>query len=310
MRYLIPLIFCFVFISFSNDAYADGCMVVPVGYDNVREPEQRAFIKLENGMETIVLHVRTETDSPEIGWVIPLPSYPEVTEADPALFAELQKLTKPKRKRNWSILPHGAMENKTMRGYVQVETDIVGMYEVNRIRSNNAESLFQWLNENNFRQPYGARGVLRNYIDRRFCFLAIRVTMQGMDEWNRRQGYRHQNLRSGWLDPIRIEFRSRNYFYPMRISSINRGPVDLELWVLAKGYMSFEDAKFVAGKWVDRGMLAENYYMQLLREVSGTMYITRLRRSWSDSGEIYSDIYLKPKFRLGDAFNANWWKNR
>ena len=56
-------------------------MVVPVGYDNVREPEQRAFIKLENGLETIVLHVRTETDSPEIGWVIPVPSYPEVTEA-------------------------------------------------------------------------------------------------------------------------------------------------------------------------------------------------------------------------------------
>jgi len=60
-------------------------------------PSQRALIKLKDGKQTLVIETAAESDSPGLGWVIPLPAVPDRMEVvRPGLFESLAFCFRPK----------------------------------------------------------------------------------------------------------------------------------------------------------------------------------------------------------------------
>jgi hypothetical protein len=76
-------VFTFVFfiVSLPRTLLADGVFVWNQGVD-LYEPSQKAAILYDDGIEELVLQVKYKGKASDFGWLVPLPSRPEVTAAD------------------------------------------------------------------------------------------------------------------------------------------------------------------------------------------------------------------------------------
>ena len=72
----LPFIFLFVFILLPK-LLTDGGFVW-TGYKRLREPDQKAILVYENGVEDLFLKVKYEGNISEFGWIVPFPTQPEV----------------------------------------------------------------------------------------------------------------------------------------------------------------------------------------------------------------------------------------
>lgn len=286
MKYLFIIPVILAVTLFQNAVFADGMIITPNIY-TVHEPDQRVVIKHDGVTETIILQVRASGNAAELGWLVPVPSYPDVKEADAEIFEELKKLTVP-------IMPAGGREfalggnmKEDSSQHVWVETEFIGIYEVNKIKADDSNALFKWLNDHNYHQPPEVRLMLDEYIKRGFSFITVRVLPKELEK--KKADYRFNS----WLDPLRIEFKYDGLFYPMKISSLNHGGTNLTLWVIAKHRMTFERASTQWGRWVEPGPLRDRDYPILADEVVGVKYLTLLNRNWHNNREIRDDIYLK-----------------
>jgi hypothetical protein len=276
-----------LFLLFPGFAYGDGFVIGSEENVPVFEPSQCALIKKEKGYETIILRIRVTTRLDQIGWLIPLPSYPEVSEGPKGIFTELEKLTPPPPPPHYGITYLSeTIGEDSVAPYVKVETDTVGIYEVNKIQSNDGSALYDWLNENEFKQSASVKPILDEYIDNRFSFIAIRVLLDNMDTTQKLEA-----IRSKWLPPLRIRFKTKKLFYPMKISSLNPGSTRLTLWILDRYQVDFPGASFIWGKKVNSNRLRTQGFKSIAKEVKGTRYLTRLSREWQMNSNIKQDIY-------------------
>ena len=79
-------------------ALADGCYIPQVAYPAMPEiPLQRALIIHRDGMETLIVESAFKSDSPDVGWILPLPAEPTKFEvADSGLLTSLAVCLRPK----------------------------------------------------------------------------------------------------------------------------------------------------------------------------------------------------------------------
>jgi len=76
---LSALTLCVMFSS--AHAWADGGMFPAPGFPSVVEiPAQRAFISFRDGMETLIVESGLSSESPNVAWVLPVPSVPDTIE--------------------------------------------------------------------------------------------------------------------------------------------------------------------------------------------------------------------------------------
>lgn len=183
MKTRIIIIGILTVILLQTGAKADGCFVPPPNVQ-IYEPDQRALIMKDGDYESIILQVRAEGSAQEFGWVVPVPSYPNVTEADSLIFNDLERLTAP-RSVHFRMPSFAMGEGKAMDyAGVYVETEEVGIYEINTIQAYDPRGLYNWLNDNGYRLPWQAGRILDDYIKRHFCFIAISVLPEYRDDPN------------------------------------------------------------------------------------------------------------------------------
>ena len=82
-RYIILILIIWLFCA---NAYGDGRMYFYFDRVPVDIPYQRAFLVYNEGIETLILQSKYEfsqtKDVNEIGWIVPVPSVPEIASAD------------------------------------------------------------------------------------------------------------------------------------------------------------------------------------------------------------------------------------
>ena len=76
------LILGFIATSAVSIVSADGGFFVPQGSEDMYQPSQRAVIFYDNGIEDLILQTEYEEGADDFAWVVPVPDYPEVDEAD------------------------------------------------------------------------------------------------------------------------------------------------------------------------------------------------------------------------------------
>jgi hypothetical protein len=83
------------FLAGASAARADGKFFVP-DIGRVPIPDQQALIHWNDGVETLAIETRYESDATDIAWVIPLPAEPEITPATTGMFPTLRTTFTPR----------------------------------------------------------------------------------------------------------------------------------------------------------------------------------------------------------------------
>lgn len=211
-------------------ALADGMVMPPYDY-TVREAEQKAVIFYKNGQEDLILSITFEGDASDFGWIVPIPEKPEIDKAPDEIFKNLGELTKPKKKLiekigDW-LVGGGYLASPTLDGgpmslkggeeepAVQViDTKQVGIYDTATLKADNAEVLYEWLDEHKYQIPKHGEDILDEYIEKDWYFVAMKISGDYLT--SKISG----DLGKGHATPIKFSFKSNEIIYPLKISSI------------------------------------------------------------------------------------------
>lgn len=215
--------------------WADGGFFAKQRVD-MGEPNQRAAIFFDQGVEDLIIQVQFSGAASDFGWIVPLPSKPEVSVVDADVFPELRAYTFARSK--WGVYAEDFAGGYAGRGSgapglaggpsgdVEVyETKKVGVYEISTLRAGEADALVEWCQSNGYHVPESAMGILDEYVSKRWVFAAMRIASAEQSVG--------QELQSGTIQPVRFSFATDEAIYPLRISAINGSASDVLVYVLA-----------------------------------------------------------------------------
>ena len=211
MRKLVPFLFLAIL------SFADG-FILWKDISPLERADQRAFIYYDEGKETLILSLNYRGAGNDFAWLIPTPSVPAVSKAPDDFFQQLDKMLISLRGYPEMGEEHfgdvGAAVPMMGGGEVEViSRQKIGIYDVAVIKSTDPYALKNWLDKEGYRLPSSAPDILKPYIEKKWCFVAVKVSK---DEFKGRR------IGEGMLTPIKIEFATPIILYPLRVSFLNR----------------------------------------------------------------------------------------
>jgi hypothetical protein len=272
-------------------ARADGGLFFPM-YQDLYEPAQIALLvhDADAQREELYLQVGFEGTAPEFGWVVPVPSRPEVSAVDRDLFWECHWLTEPVVRERGLGCGESHKLVAPADGIEILEDRQVGIYRAMVVGASDAgvlaDSLTRWgyLNDENRAR---AETALQFYVDRSWYFVLFRVAAgqfpEGAEHW------------SGELEPIGLSFASAEPIYPLRISALSAAEQsEVLLYVRAGHRMTFPGART---EYVNHISASELQAIRARMPRLGPLlcegsYLTKLRRTFRPS-EMTDDLVLQ-----------------
>lgn len=219
-------------------------------YLHLYEPVQKAVIYWDGYYQTLILSsaVRSETLT-NIAWVVPVVSTtkPEVSSGNMSLFEELVEFLGPFY--YWSSYFREKAGDSIINGNVTIiEIKEIDIYDIIIIKAENASDFIDWLEENNLRIPEEAYDVIDKYVKKENCYFVINkidlknrfkeileqlengTTPENMTEYNQVL----DDLKNGLATPLKFEFTPPLPYYPLVISTLNKGDGKIEVYVIAE----------------------------------------------------------------------------
>ena len=285
-------------LSGATRGCADGGFFPP--YDSmIWEPQQQAFITYDNasGTEELIIQPSFQGDTHDFGWIVPLPSLPELAAADAVLFHECAQLTAPlyrHRSNTWGCSRSHDIYDQPGLGGIDVHDDqTVGIYQALTVSASDAlvltDSLTAWgyLHDENHQDVQAA---LQYYIDRSWYFVAMKVdtTQEGLPPYG---GYWY-----GVLEPVHFTFESENIVYPLRISAISASSrSNLVIYTCTDHRLTFTGAVTEYANTLTEGEInvIRSRYPAVGALVHEGLFLTKLTRSLTPE-EMTADLILTP----------------
>ena len=242
-------------------AFADPCgMVPPISLDgpdtNIeRIGEQKTYVFYKDGIETIVIHPGFEGNVDEFGMLIPFPESPALRKVSENTFEHLEKAVDPPKITYWLRPPMpvatyapGSSAQRSPAPAAPVDRDevrvlnreAVGMYEVAVLEAGSPKALKRWMDDHKFRFPNGMEKTCGDYIDQKWCFVAVKTRVGEKAGVQPRAGMRKTNAQKprgakfkGKVQAMGFRFRSEKLEVPMRLSTFNGGDTHNIVYLLA-----------------------------------------------------------------------------
>jgi len=259
MKKLMPVLLVSLLVLFvaPPNLLADGGFVVSKfvwdKHNDIAEPTQKAILVYDAGREDLILQVKYEGPVDEFGWLIPVPNLPTVQKGSMKCFYELSKYTqklweRPVYKtRGDSIYLSGAGDYGKSEPPVKViEIKTVGAYEIAVLSTKDSEALTKWLDANQFYFPTNKTDVLDAYVKQQWYFVAARINLgkndgfklvaespKGREAPKSNHSTELKELANGELNPLQISFASDRCIFPLKISSVNDKPSEVQVYVLS-----------------------------------------------------------------------------
>jgi hypothetical protein len=222
---------------------ADGCFVAPKfvwnKHKDINEPTQKAIIVYDAGREDLILQVKYEGPADEFGWLIPVPNLPTVQQGSMKCFYELSQYTQRHFETEWqhsqskSMTPPAAVldslgSHEPPVKVIEIKT--VGAYEIAVLSTKDSSALTKWLETNQFYFPTNKTDVIDSYVQKQWYFVAVKINLgksvAGLSATT-------SKLASGELNPLQIIFASDHCVFPLKISSVNDHPSEIQVYVLS-----------------------------------------------------------------------------
>ena len=262
-----------------------GACACGIAYGSTAGTE-RALLSLRDGRQEIVLGL--DLAPPDAGSssarrpavLLPVPATPTVSalaDDEATIFSALELATRPVVTRDDGDDGDRATAGAPRSGVSVLSRERIGGYDVTRLRAGDAGALRDWLDRGGYETPAAAEPILADYVRRDWAFVAIRLADPVAGD-------------RGTLSPLRVSFASRRLVYPLRLSSVSRRPVDVQLYVagehrvLATGFDTYF-AGAVAG--LDPALPAA------ARDLVRGPYLTRLGIASDDPARIRSDVFFR-----------------
>ena len=253
-RPLLPDFFLILFIVglvTPANVQADGMFVAPQfvwdKHKDINEPTQKAILVYDSGREDLILQVKYEGPVEEFGWLIPVPNLPTIQKGSMKCFYELSKYTQQNFGQQAGGIPMAASlggdEEVGPEPVKVIEIKTVGAYEVAVLSTKDAGALGNWLEANHFSFPTNATDVIDSYVRQQWYFIAARIRLGNEDgfrlvspkgrEAPKSESPTKLKLASGELHPLQISFASDRCVFPLKISSVNGKPSEVQVYVLS-----------------------------------------------------------------------------
>lgn len=275
----------------AGTAWADGGLFGRNGND-IYEPEQKAVIFFHDGTEEMVLSVRFEGAAGEFAWLVPTPTEPEIEESNILLFEMMSTFMPPDLsmidESRWGEVLNGL---EVTAGVSVMNEMTLGPFDLTVVSSDDAADLRVWLNDRGFALDPGAESVLAGYIDAGWCFTAMRINPSYLEG----QGWTGSDyqLSDGTITPLRFTFRTEQPVFPLAISSVNPGPTEVLLYVLA-GEPCVNDVMLLENEqwWQPEQVAMLSGFSALAPELEkdGGCYVTKQRETFTPGN--MEDLYF------------------
>jgi hypothetical protein len=229
-------------------AWADPCgMVPPLRVDDAihaiqRTGAQRTYVMFQDGIETMALRPGFEGDVADFGMLIPFPSPPAIRKIADDTFAHLEGVIEPPKvkvsiqSRRIHTSPR-APRDTLMTGSGPppapdevrvISQEAVGMYQVAVLEAGSPAALKAWMDDNAFRYPEGMDAVVGDYVDSRWCFVAIKAAVGDAFAVTPKPGMRTADPTipdgaawDGHVQGMGFRFHTESAVVPMRLSVFN-----------------------------------------------------------------------------------------
>lgn len=230
-------------------------------------PRQRAIIAWDGTEQRLAIDTAFTGEGTEFAWLVPLPSEPEILPATTGMFDTAAVLTSPRIESetgpDWLIgvgfavllMVFAAMSGrgKTVRivgvlifcliaaafllpalgkvrgsaagpATVQIlAQSTAGIYDTTVLKADRADDLLAWLTGNGYGVPDGVESVVQDYLDRGWCFAAAKLSINAASHGEHR------------AHPLHFRFAVAEPIYPMALTAVGNGDIELELFVFAEG---------------------------------------------------------------------------
>jgi len=194
---------------------------------------QQALMVVRSDRVELTLRVAAEAVDSNLVWVVPVPAVDQVTLGDPALFDDLDDLTKPQITiidhsggSGGGCAPCGAVlgSGDNTGGAPGSNTTVqhlgggkVGNYEYDILAGTSAADMVTWLADAGYVVPEGTADVLQPYADSGMQFLWAKINTESLED------------DALILDPLRLDIP-----YPLTLSALSASPItSVLIYVLA-----------------------------------------------------------------------------
>ena len=204
---------------------------------------QKTYVFYRDGIESFAIRPAFRGRVDEFGMLIPFPTPPAIKKAPDELFEEIARAIDPPEViyNHFELL--AALESLGYGGgsggggsigdlsYGTVEVlreEAVGMYDVAVLDAGSAEALARWMDAHGYRYPEGMDEVCQEYVDRGWCFVAVKARIGALDKVQPRPGMRQADPSlpagatfDGAVQAMSFRFRTDELVVPMRLSAFN-----------------------------------------------------------------------------------------
>lgn len=172
----------FVTLVLAGSLLADGGMFVPSQYE-IEEYGQVGVISFFDQREELAIATNFYSWSPDIAWVLPLPSEPTVDSASVDLFRDLEYHCRPLYRggigcgcgalagtRDYNGPGLGSGESSEVR---EVSGGVIGDFEYQVLWAAQSDTLEQYLRNHGYSLPSGAANVFQHYLAQNWNYFVV-----------------------------------------------------------------------------------------------------------------------------------------
>jgi hypothetical protein len=233
--------------SLVEPAVACGCgVLIPRDGKPLRAPVEQAILRLNGGLEDMLLTVQLDGTAEEAAMIIPTPTQPTVRAGTARLFSRLDTLTQPVIERRNTYVPvplellpflalgrsgtaSGApnplVGSGAPPGATLLQRTQIGIYDVSILSATNAADLNNWLATNGYQLPDAIKSALDAYVHQGWYYVAVRLDPKASN--------REARALQGNLAPLWVTFPTTELVYPMRLSQLAKQPLSVTFYTLA-----------------------------------------------------------------------------
>ncbi len=240
-------------LATSKLAMADPCgMVPPISTGQptpiTRIGLQQTYVFYKDGVETFVIRPGFTGKVDEFGMLIPFPTPPALRKVPDHIFSHIAAAVDPPEvvvNLRQRFLPGNfgldrlANRSSTVElsfaslGKDEVKVlkkEAVGMYEVVVLAAGSAKALQRWMDEHRFQYPKGMDSVCEEYIEQKWCFVAVKTKVGQKGGSDPKPGQRKVDTKlpdgstfDGHVQGMGFRFKTDELVVPMRLSAFNDG---------------------------------------------------------------------------------------
>ncbi len=246
MKFLITLVAAVVTVGVSTTAQA-FCGFYVAKADTSLFNRASQVVLVRDGQRTVITMANDfEGDVEDFAVVVPVPTFIErgqVNVGEKSVIDHLDAYTSPRlveyfdpdpcmagrleMSQDRSALPSSkaVRESEARSQGVTIEASYtVGEYDILILSADESDGLIRWLNDNGYRVPRGADGVVGSYLKQGMRFFVAKVNV----EEQRKSGYTY-------LRPLQVAYESNKFMLPIRLGTLNaKQQQDLYVYALTR----------------------------------------------------------------------------